>query len=40
MDFNQTESKELLELYSKIDAFVKFLEKEEADAKKLGESNE
>ena len=40
MELNQTETKELMELYNKIQAFEKFLEKEEQDAKKLGESNE
>lgn len=40
MDFNQTESEELIEIYNKINAFIKFLDKEEKDAEKLGESNE
>lgn len=40
MEFNQTESKELIELYSQINAFIKFLEKEEKDAGKLGDANE
>ncbi|MGN1326561.1 MAG: hypothetical protein ACI4VQ_00520 [Clostridia bacterium] len=40
MDINQTESNELIEIYNKIDAFIKFLEKEKNDAEKLGESNE
>ncbi|MGN1299733.1 MAG: hypothetical protein ACI4VC_00070 [Clostridia bacterium] len=40
MNFNQTESKDLIELYDKINAFIKFLDKEEKDAEKLGESNE
>ena len=40
MDFNQTETKELMELYNKIIAFEKFLEKEGQDAEKLGDSNE
>ncbi len=40
MELNQTESKELLELYNKINSFINFLEKEEKDSMKLGESNE
>ena len=40
MNFNQTESKDLIELYDKINAFIKLLDKEEKDAEKLGESNE
>ena len=40
MNFNQTESKDLIELYDKINAFIKFLDKEEKDAEKLGELNE
>lgn len=40
MNFNQTESKDLIELYDKINAFIKFLDKEEKDAEKIGESNE
>lgn len=40
MEINQTESKELIEIYNKIEAFIKFLEKEKNDAEKLGESNE
>ena len=40
MNFNQTESKDLIELYDKINAVIKFLDKEEKDAEKLGESNE
>lgn len=40
MSLNQTESEELIELYNKINAFIKFLDKEEKDAEKLGESNE
>lgn len=40
MEFNQIESEELVEMYNKVGAFVKFLDKEEKDAEKLGESNE
>lgn len=40
MNINQVDSKELIETYNKIDAFIKFLEKEKNDAEKLGESNE
>lgn len=40
MEINQTESKELIEIYNKIEAFIKFLEKEKNDVEKLGESNE
>ena len=40
MNYNQVETKELVELYDKINAFIKFLDKEEKDAEKIGESNE
>ena len=40
MNSNQVETKELVELYDKINAFIKFLDKEEKDAEKIGESNE
>ena len=40
MNYNQVETKELVELYDKINAFIKFLDKEETDAEKIGESNE
>ena len=39
MDSNQTELNELIEQYTKIDAFLKFLKKEEEDNLKLGEEN-
>lgn len=37
MEVKNLESKELIDLYTKIENFIKFLEKEENDAKKLGE---
>ena len=40
MNYNQVETKELVELYDKINSFIKFLDKEEKDAEKIGESNE
>lgn len=40
MNSNQVETKELVELYDKINAFIKFLDKEKKDAEKIGESNE
>ena len=40
MNLNQTDSNELVEIYDKITAFVKFLDKQEKDAEKLGEANE
>jgi hypothetical protein len=40
MNLKDKESKELIETYNKIETFIKFLEKEKNDAKKLGEPNE
>ena len=35
MDFNDIKTDELIEIYKKIDEFIKFLEKEKQEAKKL-----
>ena len=34
MDFNDIKTDELIEIYKKIDEFIKFLEKEKQEAKK------
>ena len=35
MDFNDIKTDELIEIYKKIDEFIKFLEKEKQESKKL-----
>lgn len=35
MDFNDIKTEELIEIYKKIDEFVKFLDKEKQEIKKL-----
>lgn len=40
MDFNKMKSSDLLEIYESIDNFLKFLDKEQKDNEKLGDTNE
>jgi hypothetical protein len=38
MDFSKTKSKDLIEIYNQINAFVGFLNKEESDSKQMLEN--